>query len=28
MEKDNPNIYDCNVPDKLIQLYENKDYGR
>ncbi len=28
IEKDNPNIYDYNVPDKLTQLYEDKDYGR
>lgn len=28
MEKDNPEIYDYDVPDKLRQLYEEKDYGR
>jgi len=28
MEKDNPEIYDYDVPDKLRQLYETKDYGR
>jgi hypothetical protein len=28
MEKDNPDIYDYNVPEKLRQLYKNKDYGR
>ena len=28
MEKDNPEIYDYDVPDKLKELYENKDYGR
>jgi hypothetical protein len=28
MEKDNPEIYDYDVPDKLKELYESKDYGR
>ena len=28
MEKDNPNIYDYDVPAKLKELYKNKDYGR
>ena len=28
MEKDNPEIYDYNVPEKLRQLYKLKDYGR
>jgi hypothetical protein len=28
MEKDNPEIYDYNVPEKLRQLYRAKDYGR
>ncbi len=28
MEKDNPGIYDYDVPEKLRQLYKNKDYGR
>jgi hypothetical protein len=28
MEKDNPEIYDYAVPDKLKQLYKTKDYGR
>jgi len=28
MEKDNPEIYDYNVPEKLRQLYRTKDYGR
>ncbi|MDP4267385.1 MAG: S46 family peptidase, partial [Bacteroidota bacterium] len=27
MEKDNPDIYDYAVPDKLKQLYSNKDFG-
>lgn len=27
MEKDNPDIYDYNVPKKLKDLYRNKDYG-
>ncbi|MBN1388634.1 MAG: S46 family peptidase [Bacteroidales bacterium] len=28
MEKDNPEIYDYDVPDKLKELYYAKDYGR
>jgi hypothetical protein len=28
MEKDNPEIYDYDVPDKLKELYNVKDYGR
>jgi len=28
IEKDNPAIFDYDVPDKLRQLYEAKDYGR
>ncbi|HCY43666.1 MAG TPA: serine protease [Prolixibacteraceae bacterium] len=28
MQKDNPEIYDYNVPQALRDLYENKDYGR
>lgn len=28
MQKDNPNIYDYNVPAKLRELYATKDYGR
>ncbi|MCF6365951.1 MAG: S46 family peptidase [Bacteroidales bacterium] len=28
IEKDNPEIYDYDVPDKLKELYNNKDYGR
>ncbi len=28
MEKDKPEIYDYNVPEKLRQLYKTKDYGR
>ena len=28
MEKDNPEIYDYDVPDKLKELYKSKDYGR
>jgi hypothetical protein len=28
MEKDNPDIYDYNVPDKLRDLYQKKDFGR
>ncbi len=28
MEKDNPEIYDYDVPDKLRQLYYEKDFGR
>ncbi len=27
IEKDDPDIYDYNVPEKLKQLYEKKDYG-
>ena len=27
MEKDNPNIYDYNVPQKLRDLYKNRDFG-
>lgn len=27
MEKDNPNIYDYDVPQKLRDLYKNKDFG-
>ncbi len=27
MEKDNPAIYDYHVPEKLKELYRNKDYG-
>jgi hypothetical protein len=27
MEKDNPEIYDYNVPDKLKQLYKENDFG-
>jgi hypothetical protein len=27
MEKDNPDIYDYKVPEKLKELYKNKDYG-
>lgn len=27
MEKDNPEIYDYNVPQKLRDLYKNKDFG-
>jgi hypothetical protein len=27
IEKDNPDIYDYNVPQKLKELYANKDYG-
>ncbi len=27
IEKDNPDIYDYRVPEKLKELYENKDYG-
>ncbi len=27
MEKDNPEIYDYNVPEKLRELYRTKDYG-
>jgi hypothetical protein len=28
MEKDNPEIYDYDVPDKLKELYKSKEYGR
>jgi hypothetical protein len=28
MEKDNPEIYDYDVPEKLRQLYKTRDYGR
>lgn len=28
IEKDNPQIYDYNVPEKLKNLYKTKDYGR
>ena len=28
MEKDNPEIYDYDVPDKLRELYQKKDFGR
>jgi len=28
MQKDNPHIYDYNVPQTLRNLYKNKDYGR
>ncbi|WP_320053456.1 S46 family peptidase [uncultured Acetobacteroides sp.] len=28
MQKDNPNIYDYDVPTKLHELYAKKDYGR
>lgn len=28
MEKDNPAIYDYDVPSKLKELYKNKDFGR
>jgi hypothetical protein len=28
MQKDNPNIYDYNVPQTLRDLYQKKDYGR
>jgi len=28
MQKDNPDIYDYNVPQRLRELYEAKDYGR
>lgn len=28
MEKDNPEIYDYDVPARLKELFENKDYGR
>ncbi|MBI5010955.1 MAG: S46 family peptidase, partial [Bacteroidia bacterium] len=28
IEKDNPEIYDYDVPEKLKELYRNKDYGK
>jgi hypothetical protein len=28
MEKDNPDIYDYDVPDKLKELYQKRDFGR
>ncbi len=28
MEKDNPEIYDYDIPEKLRQLYASKDYGK
>lgn len=28
MEKDNPEVFDYDVPDKLKELHKNKDYGR
>ncbi|MGW8181785.1 MAG: S46 family peptidase, partial [bacterium] len=28
MEKDNPEVYDYDVPDRLKELYQNKDFGR
>ncbi len=28
MEKDNPEIYDYDVPDRLKEIYNNKDFGR
>ncbi len=28
MEKDNPEIYDYDVPDKLRELYRNRDFGK
>jgi hypothetical protein len=28
IEKDNPDIYDYDVPDRLIELYNKKDFGR
>ncbi|MEA3445819.1 MAG: S46 family peptidase, partial [Bacteroidota bacterium] len=28
IEKDNPDIYDYNVPDRMLELYEKKDYGQ
>ena len=28
IEKDNPDIYDYNVPEKLKELYKNKNYGQ
>jgi hypothetical protein len=28
MEKDNPEIYDYDVPDRLKEIYNNKDFGK
>ena len=28
MEKDNPEIFDYNIPQRLRDIYESKDYGR
>jgi hypothetical protein len=28
MEKDNPDIYDYKVPEKLKEIYQNRDFGR
>jgi hypothetical protein len=28
MEKDNPNIYDYNIPEKLREIYRSRDFGR
>ncbi|MCF8373997.1 MAG: S46 family peptidase [Bacteroidales bacterium] len=28
IEKDNPEIYDYDVPDRLLELYQKKDYGQ
>jgi hypothetical protein len=28
IQKDNPEIYDYDVPDRLLELYEKKDYGQ
>jgi len=28
IEKDNPEIYDYDVPDRLKEIYNNKDFGR
>ena len=28
MEKDNPDIYDYNIPQRLRDLYRTKEYGR
>ena len=27
MEKDNPEIYDYNVPQRLREIYQNQDFG-
>lgn len=27
IEKDNPDVYDYNIPEKLREIYKNKDYG-